>query len=96
MEIASSNASNGLFTPSVNVKQLAHHQIPVFATFTDPITCYILHAIFCRHLNRTARAKVVSLITEAAGLQWRKHLMILLHSHSLIAVIRVTQKTKVK
>ena len=77
------------FTLSVNVKQLAHHQIPVLATFTDSIT-----AIFCRHLNRTARAKVVSLITEAAGLQWRKHLMILLHS--LIAVIRVTQKTKVK
>ena len=89
METASPSAITAMVSLSVIVKQIAQHQIPVLATFTDSIT-----AIFCRHLIRTARAKVVSLITEASGLQWRKHLMILLHS--LIAVIRVTQKTKVK
>ena len=90
------------------VKTLVNHQIPVLATQFTQITMETFRnikeaicALFFRHLNRfptsIPRAQMVScMMPETAGLQWRKHRMILKHLSYTTAVIRVTQKTKVK
>ena len=83
------------------MKTLVNHQIPVLATLglteaSDTNRAPDTNAIFIRHLNRTVSAKVVTIITKAAGLQWLTHLMILLDTvDHFIQNIRVTQKTKV-
>ena len=61
MEITSPIATTGLFTLSVIVKLFAQHQIHVLATFTDTT-----HAVLFRHLNRSARANLVTLFQAGA------------------------------
>jgi len=87
MEMTSPVATKLKFPLSAIAKTLVNHQIPVLASNTETTI-----AFFSRHPNRTASAKVVTLFTKAAGLQWRKQLMILLHP--VIQVISATQKTK--
>ena len=96
MEITSPLATNLKYPLSAIVKTLVNHQIPVLATL-GLTEASDTNAIFIRHLNRTVSAKVVTIITRAAGLQWLTHLMILLDTvdHFILKIIRVTQKTKV-
>ena len=91
MEITSPLATHLTYPLSAIVKTLVNHQIPVLATQFTQITMETFRnikeaiiALFFRHLNRfptsIPRAQMVScMMPETAGLQWRKHRMILKH-----------------